>query len=529
MAKVTGGEGGGAAAMQMPWVEVAGEQWKGEKTESMTDSVLGSVNQPHGLRVVVDTPEVQRLRKVNQLGVADHVYPSATHTRFAHSIGVAHLGAETGRHLQKVQPELGVTDKDILCLAIAGLCHDLGHGPFSHTFEVFLRKWNVDWHHEQMSVRLTRRILQRPSVANHLKGECNLINKDFLFIEELISPPPEGQEKGRGKDKLFLYEIIANARNGFDVDKLDYFLRDSQATCMAVPFNTESVHRLLQNTRVLPDPKGRLRLSYPLKVTDILAEIGITRQMLHQKVYNHKTVLAMEYLLGQTLGAAHKAKFTLKGVSLLDIVKEGNEEVFLELDNHILSAFRQDMKMGSEVAELLKAMAERRLPKLIMALEVEKSEQSSHLSEKTLENELGRYTGIAPENFHVRKAAFDYGKKGKEPLHDVLFHREMWDSEKKKKVFQVIWGKDLKLEQRRCLKVVVYIYFLSQLTAEIEEKVRKAVEAISANLNVALSPRKYNDTKTSRPDTPLLDTAALSPPPPKLPKLVLPNQLSFPQ
>ena len=102
---------------------------------------------------IVDTPQFQRLRYLKQTGVCHFVYPNATHTRFQHSIGVGHLAFKFAEKLRKENPHL-VDEKDSVCVMIAGLCHDLGHGPFSHLWEGFVHE--VGWYKLTKLLALSR-------------------------------------------------------------------------------------------------------------------------------------------------------------------------------------------------------------------------------------------------------------------------------------------------------------------------------------------------------------------------------------
>jgi deoxynucleoside triphosphate triphosphohydrolase SAMHD1 len=110
------------------------------------------------------------------------------------------------------QPHLNLTDADILCVKVAGLCHDLGHGPYSHVFDgVFLKRMypsssssdgHGSWRHEDGSVQMLKYILQENHISIYDYG---LNDKDLLFIEEIISGTKEEDRKGREPNKFFLY------------------------------------------------------------------------------------------------------------------------------------------------------------------------------------------------------------------------------------------------------------------------------------------------------------------------------------
>jgi HD superfamily phosphohydrolase len=98
------------------------------KHKSYRDPVHGNIQLHPAIHSLMDTPEFQRLDKLRQLGPASWVYRGAQHTRFTHSVGVSHLAGRFLRNLRAHQPELNISEVDILCVEIAGLCHDLGHG-----------------------------------------------------------------------------------------------------------------------------------------------------------------------------------------------------------------------------------------------------------------------------------------------------------------------------------------------------------------------------------------------------------------
>lgn len=89
---------------------------------------------------ILDTPQIQRLRRLKQLAASEYTYVNANHTRFEHSLGVGYLSEELLLRIQLEQPLLGIEEKDVVCVKIAGICHDVGHGPYSHIFDGEFRK-----------------------------------------------------------------------------------------------------------------------------------------------------------------------------------------------------------------------------------------------------------------------------------------------------------------------------------------------------------------------------------------------------
>jgi HD superfamily phosphohydrolase len=210
------------------------------------DHVHGYIELPRLCIRIIDTPEFQRLRRLKQLGVACFVFPNATHTRFEHSLGVAHLAGRLARNLQIKQPELKVTDADVLKLQVAGLIHDVGHGVFSHTYE----RANPEFNHEQHGVVVWKRLVKRLCLSSELES----------FVEGCLD---EG--KRIQNDKGWMYNLIHHPDGALDVDRLDYCKRDAQVASVSIDFDLD---RILTNWRIDPDGVS----SFPQKLAgDILA------------------------------------------------------------------------------------------------------------------------------------------------------------------------------------------------------------------------------------------------------------------
>lgn len=272
----------------------------------LQDALYGTLELEPVIQRLMDTPQFQRLHGLKQLGTSDNVYRSCTHTRFEHSVGVAHLAQRFAEGLRRRQPELGITAADVMCVKVAGLLHDLGHGPFSHMWDdAFVKRVGVEgWKHETGSVNMMRYMLKGgdggPSRAIDLTAyDPPLDGKDMVFIEEMILGTREQDRKGRGPEKEFLYDIVNNTRSGLDVDKLDYFQRDARNSVGDRPIDLD---RFIELARVLPaedEKSGEVHkmICYPDKLWTEALGLFRNRMELHSSVYQHKGGKSVELML----------------------------------------------------------------------------------------------------------------------------------------------------------------------------------------------------------------------------------------
>ena len=188
-------------------------------SKTFNDPVHGHIELSSLACRVIDTPQFQRLRDISQLGGVYFVFPGAASKRFEHSLGVAHLAKSFLLQLKKAQPELSISDQDVLCVELAGLCHDIGHGPFSHLFDGrFLPQvlGDHDFAHEHASIAIFELLIKENNLMPFFEAE-GLGQQDIHFVQELIlgdaeEAPPGFEWIGRGEDKTFLYDIVANKR-----------------------------------------------------------------------------------------------------------------------------------------------------------------------------------------------------------------------------------------------------------------------------------------------------------------------------
>ncbi len=239
---------------------------------------------------LMDTPEVQRLRRIRQLGVASFAFPGAEHTRFAHAIGAAHVMKLFLARLRQIHGELPfwqqVTSDRAQDALAAAFLHDVGHGPLSHLFEDAIPGTA---HHEEW----TERIVLDESTGVH---------------QVLASIDPHMPERVaalvRGEHPL---PYLARAVSGtLDVDRCDYLLRDAHST--GVRYGIFDLDWLFRSLRFAPSAEGvapGLAIDGAKGLPAIEAFI-LARLFMFQQVYLHKATRSAEWMIRTVLGRASK-------------------------------------------------------------------------------------------------------------------------------------------------------------------------------------------------------------------------------
>lgn len=244
----------------------------------VNDPVYGFVSVPRGLLCeLINHPAFQRLSRIRQLGMSALVYPGATHTRWAHSLGAYHLMREAFRSLK--EKGVFVFDIEEEGAEIAILLHDIGHGPFSHVLEHTLIE---HLSHEEITRALMRRL-----------------NREFggalgMAIQIYSDEYP----------KRFLHQLICSQ---LDTDRLDYLCRDSFYT--GVREGNIGAARLIKMLSVADD-----RLVVEGKGLYSVENYLMARRLMYWQVYLHKTAVAAEEMLRAALERAKE--LTRGGVRL---------------------------------------------------------------------------------------------------------------------------------------------------------------------------------------------------------------------
>jgi HD superfamily phosphohydrolase len=333
-----------------------------QRTQRLRDPVHGLIvfegDQPVDQLAwaLIGTPEFQRLRRIRQLGVAEFIFPSATHTRFAHSIGVFHTARKLiGIIRREVKNDAFQRDKSRAeVAAVAALLHDLGHGPFSHTFEGVQRSRSVGRRHEQWTAEIIRNEVGRirPLLEAHRPN----------FTEEvatLIS----------AEDPADIYHAVVSS--SFDADRLDYLRRDRLMTgsgAGAIDFDWLMEHIRVRDIEIdavdgdaPTDTVHVPTFCLDSKALPAAEQFLLARYTLHEQVYFHKATRCVEHMIARLLRLlAERVKTREEAPTMTGLpgdhpllrffgAEQASVEDYLALDDAVITAAFGAMRAALDV------------------------------------------------------------------------------------------------------------------------------------------------------------------------------------
>lgn len=324
------------------------------------DTIHGYISVSNYACRIIDTKYFQQLRYKKQLGTAYLVFPNAVHTRFEHSIGTYNFASTILDTIMKktknaniqeyLNKNIYLTDyfkrkysgkarlDDYICelVKIAALCHDIGHGPFSHVFDDhFLKDFYKDYceseipeniTHETRSAKLIEKIIKDDEILSKI-----ILDSEIEFIKSVINPK-NNKDTSDFLCKGFLYQIVSNNLNGLDVDKYDYLIRDSYVLGLKTSFDCS---RMLKNIMIINN-----NICYPEQISYDIYEMFNLRYRLHKQIYCHKSVVSTQYMIVEIMELLEP--YLKISESILDLDK------FIKLSDDFILSFVKFYELTAE-------------------------------------------------------------------------------------------------------------------------------------------------------------------------------------
>jgi len=287
------------------------------KTVDIIDPIHDFISVTDSELKIIDSPIFQRLRRIRQLTGAHLTYPGAQHTRFEHSLGVMHIAGQAGHALADKKI---IKADDIKILRIAGLLHDIGHGPFSHLFEeVFQEKTKIS--HEEIG----KKIILKTQIGDQLSKSG--------YDKKLVAKLAFGDFKLQ-----FMNEIISGA---LSADIMDYLLRDGYFT--GVEHAKIDHKRITQSLDVY-----RNKLALQKSALYSFESMMHSRYQMFKAVYFHKTVRSAEVMLLESIRLADD-ELGFTSLSLDEYIQLTDEVVLSKLLS--LKSSKPELKRARQFAQ----------------------------------------------------------------------------------------------------------------------------------------------------------------------------------
>lgn len=416
----------------------------------VVDSIHGAIHLKDREVQVIDTASFQRLRHLKQLAMAQLVYPTATHTRFAHSIGA--LGT-MARIIQAAKGNEIPLEPDMEeNLRLAALLHDIGHYPYSHMMEDVGRVKLTEEQVDGTAAPVKSLDAGRGKYPDHEEVGKWIVTGQADLIETIGGP-----ERAKAVADLFTRskagepQLSKLIHSSLDLDRLDYLPRDSQGT--GVPYGQIDIDYLLNNLKVSPEGV----VGFSVKALPAVEHLLLARFFMLRVVYYHKTTYAFEETCRQLLRRLRddhrkckKYGVPLDGEAIKKLVT--GPELFIFTDAFVDKIIQEAVNDENEVIKVLaRAVQKRRPPALLKEVPVCEEKEREHHAGNTFKlrckaelNDLSSKFGIPlgqfllcetnPINVGERPEMLTAGKVTKMKQEEVL-NKAFEEEEKDIKIF----------------------------------------------------------------------------------------------
>lgn len=255
---------------------------KSQKTYFLRDAIHSDIAFEAKYFALISTSEFQRLSRIKQLSSEYMVFPTALHNRFSHSIGTFFVMGKLVERLEQALRPFGVSvseDQKDLALCSA-LLHDIGHGPFSHTFE----KISGSFLHEHWTAKILRD--ENTEIHRALRE-----NFSAELIDRLVRIFTHKNDEKEDSIITLISQLISSQ---MDADRMDYLLRDSYFT--GVSTGLYDLHRLIEAIDVAK-VGDRLRICVSEKYVSSIEEYIMARFYMHKEAYQHPLKRQLEHIV----------------------------------------------------------------------------------------------------------------------------------------------------------------------------------------------------------------------------------------
>ena len=309
------------------------------------DSIHGYIQIEPYIQEIIDTEEFQRLRNIKQTGYCYYVFPGASNNRFEHSIGVYYLAKKYINILNEIN-NASFNNEYTKLICVGALIHDIGHGPFSHLFDELTNS-----NHEYRSIEIFKYM--------NIKYNLKYSTEQIEFISNIIYPNQEYINKFKSNNEnqygySYMFDIVSN-KNGIDVDRMDYIMRDIKSIGLhyGIDYETIMKNSLLSKSGII----------YKQKINHVIENFYKTRYILYKDIYNHKTVRLLEHMIKLIIQNSTQLN------NIKQIINENKWDEFINLNDNIIDEINNSS--NNELSkQIINQIKKRKLYKLFGEIEL---------------------------------------------------------------------------------------------------------------------------------------------------------------